>query len=84
MLYVANVYVTLKPTVNDPQGIAIMAGLRSLGFNGIRDVRAGKFLIVQTEAPGRNAAQEQVEDMCRKLLANPVIESYRFEVTEQA
>ncbi len=81
MLYTARVYVSLKPTVNDPQGMTIMGGLRSLGFSAVQNVRAGRFLILQVEAPTKKTAAGQVEEMCRKLLANPVIETYQFDVT---
>ncbi len=80
MQFLARVYVTLKPTVNDPQGLTIMGGLKSLGFDGVEEVRAGKFLTLRLEASGLKAAEDQVNDMCGKLLANPVIETYRFEV----
>ncbi len=80
MQFLARVYVTLKPTVNDPQGLTIMGGLKSLGFDGVEEVRAGKFLTLRLEAPGRKAAEDQVNGMCEKLLANPVIETYRYEV----
>ncbi len=78
------VYVTLKPTVNDPQGTAIMGGLRALGFAGVQDVRSGKFLVLRLEAPDQAKAEARLEDMCKKLLANPVIEAYRFEVRRKA
>ena len=84
MKVLARIYVTLKPTVNDPQGATIMGGLKSLGFDGVQDVRAGKYLTVALEAVDQAAAQAQVDEMCRKLLANPVIESYRFEVEQSA
>ena len=77
----ARVYVTLKPTVNDPQGLAIRTGLHHLGFESVDSVRMGKYLEVGLEAASAPAATEQIDQMCRQLLANPVIESYRFEVT---
>ena len=80
--YLARVYVSLKPTVNDPQGLTIADGLRSLGFTGVSGVRAGKYIEVRLEAPSRETARQQVDAMCDKLLANPVIESYRFEVED--
>ena len=83
MQFRALVYVTLKPTVNDPQGLTIMGGLKSLGFDGVEEVRAGKFLTLRLQAPDRSTAEAQVDEMCRKLLANPVIESYRHEVEEE-
>lgn len=80
--FLARVYVTLKPTVNDPQGQTIQGGLRSLGFTSITKVRAGKYLEVTLQAQDRQEAERTVGEMCHKLLANPVIEEYRLEVDE--
>jgi phosphoribosylformylglycinamidine synthase len=82
--FLARVYVSLKPTVNDPQGLTIAAGLQSLGFAGVSDVRAGKYIEVSLDAASAEEAKTQVDAMCDKLLANPVIESYRFEVEAKA
>ena len=76
----ARVYVTLKPTVNDPQGLTIRGGLHSLGFSAVDSVRAGKYMEIQIDAPSPAEAEAQVADMCKKLLANPVIEDFRFEI----
>ncbi len=81
-MYVARVYVTLKPTVNDPQGLTIRGALHSLGFANVESVRAGKYLEVSLAAKDRKKAEKQLTEMCRKLLANPVIEDYRFELEE--
>ena len=78
--YLARIYVTLKPTVNDPQGLTIADGLRSLGFDEVEGVRAGKYLEVRLAAASAEAASQRVDAMCDKMLANPIIESYRFEV----
>ena len=75
------VYVTLKQGVLDPQGKAIHHALEGLGFTGVNDVRAGK-LIELDLAEGTGDAE--IEEMCRKLLANPVIENYRIERAEVA
>ena len=83
MQFRAQVYVTLKPTVNDPQGLTIMGGLKSLGFDGVEEVRAGKFLTLRLQSSDQATAKAQVDEMCRKLLANPVIETYRHEVAEE-
>jgi len=80
--YVARVYVSLKPTVNDPQGLTIADGLRSLGFSEVTGVRAGKYIEVHLEAADAQIAHTRVDAMCGRLLANPIIESYRFEVDE--
>ena len=81
-MYIAKVYVTLKSTVNDPQGRTIMEGLRNLGFESVADVRAGKYLEIKVQETDKAAAECQVNEMCDKLLANPVIEEYRFELSE--
>ena len=81
-MYLARVYVTLKPTVNDPQGITILGALHSLGFSDVGSVRAGKYLEVRLDAKDKKQAEKQLTEMCRKLLANPVIEDYRFEMEE--
>ena len=83
-MYLAKIYVTLKPTVNDPQGLTIQGGLHMLGFSSVKQVRMGKYLEVQVEAADQDAARAQVAEMCRKLLANPVIEEFRFELEELA
>ena len=84
MMFLARVYVTLKPTVNDPQGKTILGGLKTLGFDLASDVRAGKYLEIKLDSQERSVAEAKVEEMCDKLLANPVIESYRYEVEEVA
>lgn len=78
--YKAEIHVTLKRTVNDPQGLTIRGGLHSLGFAGVEAVRAGKYIEVWLEAADEGEASSQVDAMCDKLLANPVIEDYRFAV----
>ena len=80
--FLARVHVSLKPTVNDPQGLTIADGLRSLGFSEVEGVRAGKYIEVRLTGSGADAVRQRVDAMCDKLLANPVIESYRFEVEE--
>ena len=75
------VYVTLKHGVLDPQGKAIHHALEGLGFEGVRDVRAGKLIELDLD-PG--VGEDQVEEMCRRLLANTVIENFRIERPEAA
>lgn len=79
--YLAEVFVTLKPVVNDPQGLAILAGLRSLEYTGLESVRAGKYLRVTLEANTAEEAEATVRRMCDQLLANPVTETFRIAVT---
>lgn len=78
--YLARVYVTLKPTVNDPQGLTIQGALHKLGFEQVQSVRAGKYLEIRLPQMPEAEARERVSEMCRRLLANPVIEDFRFEL----
>jgi len=81
-MYLAKVRIMLKPTVNDPQGLTIKGALQNLGFTEVETVRAGKSIEIKMEEDNQSKAQEQVEQMCRKLLANPVIENYTFELEQ--
>ncbi len=81
-MFLAKVYVTLKPTVNDPQGITVLGGLRNLGFESVEEVRVGKFLEVRVGEADRSQAEAIVTEMCDKLLANPVIEQYTVDLEE--
>lgn len=78
--YLAKVYVTLKPTVNDPQGLTIQGALRSLGFAEVTAVRAGKYLEIRLPAKDEQSARVRVDEMCRRLLSNPVIEEYQLDL----
>ncbi|MGH9372292.1 MAG: phosphoribosylformylglycinamidine synthase subunit PurS [Vicinamibacterales bacterium] len=76
----ARVFVTLKPSVFDPQGRTIADALHSMGYTGVGDVRQGKYFELEIDAASADAAKTMVSDVADKLLANPVIESYRVEV----
>lgn len=76
----ARIKVTLKPGVLDPQGKAIQNALGALGFDGVNDVRQGKYIEVDVAGMSEDEARAQVERMCRDLLANTVIENYSFEL----
>lgn len=79
----ARVHVTLKPGVLDPQGKAIAHALEALGFDGVADVRQGKYIEIDLKdggGGGAGAAEARVSEMCEKLLANTVIENYRVEI----
>jgi phosphoribosylformylglycinamidine synthase len=76
------IFVSLKNGVLDPHGKAIERSLHTLGYGEVQDVRAGKFLEIQLEAPSRGTAEARVREMCDKLLANPVIEDYRVEIID--
>ena len=80
MTYRAEVFITLKPVVNDPAGLTIKGGLLALGFDSVADVRAGKYLVVTLDADDERQARSRVEEMTRQLLANAVIEDYRIEL----
>lgn len=76
----AKVHVRLKDGVLDPQGAAIGRALQHLGFAGVGDVRQGKLIELELAETDRDAARQEVERMCKTLLANPVIETYRIEL----
>ena len=79
-MFLAKIYIRLKPTVNDPQGLTIQGGLKQLGFDSVSSVRAGKFMEISLEETNEEQARAHVAEMCDKLLANPIIEEYTFEL----
>jgi phosphoribosylformylglycinamidine synthase len=79
----AKIYVTLKKGVLDPQGKAVQHSLESLGYKEVRDIRLGKYMEVKFGDIERDKADTKIKEMCEKLLANPVIEDYRFEVSDE-
>ena len=83
MRCLAKVYITPKPAVLDPQGRAIADSLHSLGYDEIEDVRLGKYVELTLHVERIANARERVETMCRRLLANDVIEDFRYEVEEK-
>ena len=78
------IFVSLKQGVLDPQGKAIERSLQTFGYDEVHDVRVGKFLELEVDAASREAAEARVREMCDKLLANPVIEDYRFEISSES
>ena len=80
MRWIAEVHAQLRPGIADPEGLTIAGGLRALGFNSVGEVRSGKLLRVSFEADDVEQARSQVESMCRRLLANPVMEIATWEV----
>jgi len=78
----AHVWVILKPTVLDPQGKTIQHALASLGYASVRDVRQGKFFVMELDGTSREDAQKQIERIAREILTNPVIEEFRFEIVD--
>tara|TARA_B100001142_G_C14302265_1_gene643257 strand:+ start:1205 stop:1447 length:243 start_codon:yes stop_codon:yes gene_type:complete len=75
----AKIYISLKPTVSDPQGTTIKGALHKLGFYNVNDVRAGKFIELEIEDGDESDIRVQVSEMCQKLLTNPIIEDFDFE-----
>jgi phosphoribosylformylglycinamidine synthase len=79
----AEIYITLKDGILDPQGKTIHHALEMLGFAGIKEVRTGKFMEVFFDNVSREQALQITENACKKLLANPVIENYHFIIAEE-
>jgi phosphoribosylformylglycinamidine synthase len=80
LLMKARVYVTLKNGILDPQGKAVAQSLHHLGYPSVKEVRLGKYIEIELSPMPLEAAHQQVAEICRKLLANTVIEDFRFEV----
>ena len=79
----AKICITLKPGLLDAQGKTIKTALESLGFKGVKDVRVGKYLEIELGARGKApAAKREVERMCQKLLANPIVETYHIAIDQ--
>ena len=76
----AKVYVTLKKSVLDPQGKAVQHALSTMGFGEVKDVRVGKYIELDLGRADKSQAEQKLKTMCEKLLANLVIEEYRFEL----
>jgi len=74
------VIVRLKSEVSDPQGMTIQQTVAKLGYPGVRRVRAGKFFEIELDAPNREAAGKTLDALCDRILANPIIEDYSFEI----
>lgn len=74
------VYITLKKTIADPQGLTVKHALESLGYKEVGDVRIGKLISLRLNVDNREVAEQKLNEMCKKLLANPIIEDYKFEI----
>ena len=79
-MFLAKIFISLKPTVNDPQGLTVLAGLKDLSFDTVDSVRVGKYIEVKLADLRVGQAMSSIDEMCRRLLANPIIEDYRFEL----
>jgi phosphoribosylformylglycinamidine synthase subunit PurS len=78
----ARIYITLKEQITDPQGIAIKHALESLHFKEVEKARMGKIVTLMLNTKSKKKASEDIDKMCKKILANPVTEEYRFELEE--
>ena len=81
-MFEVKITINLKPTVNNPEGLTIKSSLESLGFSNLNSVRVGKNIIVKIDSDDKNEVILQVEEMCNKLLANPIIEQYEFDINQ--
>ncbi len=79
----ASIYVTLKEGIHDPQGKAILHALSVLGFDGVKGVRSGKYFELDLSETSAEAAKQSIDAMCKRLLANTVIETYRYALHEE-
>lgn len=79
-MYRVSVYVTPKAGVVDPQGAVVERALPALGHSGARNIRVGRYITLEVEGSDPEKVKADVDDMCRRLLANPIIEDYRFDV----
>lgn len=78
--YQAQIYVTLRPSVLDPAGVAVQSGLRHMGYDNVDGIRIGKYIELTITAETEAAATEQLNVICDRLLANPIVENYRFDL----
>ena len=76
----AKIIITPKKAVLDPQGKTVQNALAHMGYNGVGAVHVGKYLEIELADGDREAARKQIDDACHKILSNPVIEDYRFEI----
>lgn len=80
--YHARIYVTLRPSVLDPAGVAVLSGAKHLGYENIEQVRIGKYVEMTLQAESEASVKEQLDRICDQLLANPVIENYLCDLVE--
>jgi len=80
--YIAKVFVTLRPSVLDPAGVAVKSGLRQLGYDNVEQVRIGKYMEITIISRDEGKARQDLNQICSQMLANPVIENYRFDLIE--
>ncbi|MHC5935025.1 phosphoribosylformylglycinamidine synthase subunit PurS [Nostoc sp.] len=80
--YLAKIFVTLRPSVLDPAGVAVQSGLQQLGYDNVDQVRIGKYIELTITSTDEKKARQDLDSICNQMLSNPVIENYRFEMIE--
>jgi len=80
--YRAKIFVTLRPSVLDPAGVAVQSGLKQMEYNNVENVRIGKYIELNITSDSEKSARQGLDKICDQMLANPVIENYRFDLTE--
>ncbi|MGH1394349.1 MAG: phosphoribosylformylglycinamidine synthase subunit PurS [Trichormus sp.] len=80
--YLAKIFVTLRPSVLDPAGVAVQSGLQQMGYDNVENVRIGKYIELTITSNEEAKAYQDMDRICDQMLANPVIENYRFELIE--
>lgn len=80
--YLAKIFVTLRPSVLDPAGVAVQSGLQQMGYDNVENVRIGKYIELTITSSEESKARQDMERICDQMLANPVIENYRFDLIE--
>jgi len=83
-LYTAQIKITLRKSILDPQGKTVEHSVQSLGYRNIKNTRIGKYVELEIDASSQEEANRITDEICRKLLANPVMEDYTFQITEQS
>ena len=81
-MYLAKIKITLRKSILDPQGKAVEHSIQSLGYSNVKDTRIGKFIELKIDASAESEARKVTKEICGKLLANPVMEDYEFELTD--
>ncbi len=81
-MYQAKVYITLKESILDPQGTAVKGALENLKYQNIPELRIGKYIQLQIDETDLSRAESQLKEMCEKILSNPIIENYSYDLSE--
>jgi len=80
---IAEIYISLKKSISDPQGLTVRHALESLGYKGLGEVRIGKLVKIKLNSKNKKIVRREIDGMCKKLLANPIIEDYYFKIKEE-